>query len=525
MKTVLIIFLTSFGLALLLTPMIARMARNLDLVDRPTGRKVHTKSTPRIGGVAIYLAFFGPFLGCFIYRNDLIGKILSNQPLLYMSIGATVIFLMGLADDIFCLRPFLKLCIQTAAAVVGYAGGISITQVQLPWTAIWALGWLSLPITVFWFLLMINGVNLIDGLDGLAAGIILFASLVLLGLGALGGKFLVAAGLAAIAGSCLGFLRYNFNPASIFMGDSGSYFLGYVIASLSVLGSIRNETATAILIPIIALGVPIFDVICAPLRRFIIGRPLFSPDKDHIHHRLLRMGFSQKKVAFMLYFITICLGITSLIFVYFQTKFTAIFFLGLGIGMIFAVRKIGYLEYLTIDKFFGWFRDILDDLGLRHHRRTFLGFQMNLYASKTLQDFWENLIVASQFLSLDYLKIQLGQQYFDKGAGSQSLVWKADNQASIANITSSHENLYISFPLGNHEVPMGYIALARQTNGDTFEPYILRRIEQLRRAAERALMSILQKSELKQKGTTEFLSQETESHLGPKPVRFFGKSR
>ena len=205
MKTILAIFFVSFGLALVLTPIIGQIARNFEWVDRPTRRKVHREFIPRIGGVAIYLAFFGPLLCNFIYQDNLISEIISNQSLIRIYIGATAIFLLGLVDDIFRLSALSKLIIQTAIAVFTFASGISITHFQLPWTSVFVLGWLSLPVTVFWYLLVINAVNLIDGLDGLAAGVVFFASMVLLVLSIFGEKFLVAAGLAAIGGACLRF--------------------------------------------------------------------------------------------------------------------------------------------------------------------------------------------------------------------------------------------------------------------------------------------------------------------------------
>ena len=290
------------------------------------------------------------------------------------------------------------------------------------------------------------------------------------------------------------------------MGDSGSYFLGYIIASLSIMGSMRSQTTVAILIPVIALGVPIFDVICAPIRRFITGQNLFSPDKDHLHHRLLKMGFTHRNVVLILYIITILLGMVALILVYLQTDFIGILLGLLALGVILGVRKIGYLEYITVDKFFGWFSDISDELGLCRHRRTFLGLQMNLYESKTITEFRENLIKACMFLKLDYLKISLEHHDAGDGEGSLPLIWKSDNYNSIADALSSPQNFYITLPLRCPQANQGYIALARLKNCEDLEPYILRRIEHLRRSVESTLMSILQQSASEQEATAEIFS-------------------
>ena len=190
---------------------------------------------------------------------------------------------------------------RSASRCISYAGGIQIGVVYLPGVGELALGWLSLPLTVFWFLLILNALNLIDGLDGLAAGITLFVALTLLIVWSSPSNLIVALALAALAGASLGFLRYNFHPASIFLGDSGSYFLGYNLAALSILGSLKSEAAVAILIPIIALGVPVIDALWSPVRRFILGQRIFTPDRDHIHHRLLKLGYTHRRAVLMLY--------------------------------------------------------------------------------------------------------------------------------------------------------------------------------------------------------------------------------
>jgi UDP-GlcNAc:undecaprenyl-phosphate GlcNAc-1-phosphate transferase len=201
MKTVLAIFIVSLVSALFLTPLVCGIARRFNLVDAPSGRKVHVKPIPRIGGVAIYLAFFGPFLGAIFYSNVLIGQILSEPAVLWLSCGATLVFLVGLTDDIFPLHPLVKFGVQAVAACLAYHGGTCISQLQLPGTAVLNFGWFSLPVTIFWFLLITNAFNLIDGLDGLAAGVCFFASLVLLILSVMGGRYLVATGLAALVGA------------------------------------------------------------------------------------------------------------------------------------------------------------------------------------------------------------------------------------------------------------------------------------------------------------------------------------
>jgi len=277
MTTIIFIFILSLVISLILTPLVKSIALRYKLVDQPSKRKVHSQPIPRIGGVGIYLAFFLPFVSVLFYKTQVLELLSPDTQLIHLIIGASLAFGLGLTDDLRSLGPKSKFAVQIVAALIAYAGGIRISVIFLPVIQNWYLGMLSLPVTVLWFVLVMNAINLIDGLDGLAAGVTLFASLVLLMLCVTSGKLLVGMGLAALGGATLGFLRYNFNPASIFMGDSGSYFLGYTLAALSIMGSIKSQATVAILIPVIALGVPLIDTVWATLRRFILGQRLFSP--------------------------------------------------------------------------------------------------------------------------------------------------------------------------------------------------------------------------------------------------------
>jgi UDP-GlcNAc:undecaprenyl-phosphate GlcNAc-1-phosphate transferase len=291
---------------------VSKLGTRYGFVDHPSERKVHNRLIPRIGGVAIYISFFLPFIGFLFYSNPFSEQFFTGR-FFWLFAGATLIFLMGLLDDILGLGPNVKFAVQIVSALLACQGGLRISAVTLPWGPTFLLDWLAVPVTVFWFLLVVNAINLIDGLDGLAAGITLFVSLTLLLLNVINGNFLTSIGLAAIAGASCGFLFFNFSPASIFMGDSGSYLLGFLIASLSLLGSFKSQTAFAILIPVIALGVPLFDAILAPIRRFIFGKKLFSPDKGHIHHKLLSLGLTQRNVVLIIYASTVCLSCFGLL--------------------------------------------------------------------------------------------------------------------------------------------------------------------------------------------------------------------
>jgi UDP-GlcNAc:undecaprenyl-phosphate/decaprenyl-phosphate GlcNAc-1-phosphate transferase len=261
MTTIIIMFFIAFAASLAITPLVEKLAFVLELVDIPSARKVHEKPIPRIGGLAIYLSFFFSFTPLLfpgiVARTRVLELVIYEPRIIYIVMGSCVAFGLGLYDDKRGLSPFVKFGIQGIAALIAFAGGVRIESIGLPGLGALSFGWLSLPVTVFWILLVVNAINLIDGLDGLAAGVSFFVCMVLLVLCVLDDRILVAVMLAALAGSTLGFLRYNFNPARIFMGDGGSYFLGYMLSTLSILGSMKGQTAIAILIPVIALGVPL----------------------------------------------------------------------------------------------------------------------------------------------------------------------------------------------------------------------------------------------------------------------------
>ncbi|MCI5157822.1 MAG: undecaprenyl/decaprenyl-phosphate alpha-N-acetylglucosaminyl 1-phosphate transferase, partial [Candidatus Electrothrix sp. AUS1_2] len=328
MLTLLFVFITACLTALALTPLIRQLALYFDLTDEPSARKMHSEKIPRIGGVALLSGFFLPFLVLFFFRpySPATQNLFSDDMLPCFVGGAVLIFLLGLLDDVRELSFSVKIIGQLLVALFVYFCGLQITAVTTPFGPGFSIGLFSLPVTVFWFLLVINAINLIDGLDGLAAGICLFVSLSMFFVCIVNGQQTTAFAFAALAGTLIGFLRYNFYPASIFMGDSGSYFLGYCLAALSIGGAMKGQMATAMLIPIIALGVPLIDTLWAPIRRFINGQSIFQPDNRHIHHRLVKLGFTQQRAVLLLYVLTVLLGICSMLLVHTQNETSALIF-------------------------------------------------------------------------------------------------------------------------------------------------------------------------------------------------------
>lgn len=349
------------------------------------------------------------------------------------------------------------------------------------------LGWTSLPVTVFWVLLVINSINLIDGLDGLAAVVSFFVCMVLLVLMLMHQNFMVAIALACLAGSILGFLVFNFNPASIFMGDSGSYFPGYMLASLSIYGSMKSHTAFTFLIPIIAMGVPLLDTIWATIRRFLLGQKLFYPDKNHFHHRLLQLGFSHKRAVLVLYGITFLLGCFALITINISDRLSA-FLLGLlAILVIVFIQRLGYLNFFGLKSFLSWVNDLANTLGLNRDRRVFLAYQIAIAEAEDPQTFWERVSEAAKYLGLDYIEMQLG----GKGANFKKFkdfVWQALPGENAKEELYSRHRLYMRFPLKCDNHYYGILKVSKKHFNSTQEhSQTLWRLEFLRRTLGSAL--------------------------------------
>ena len=293
-------FATALVVGLFVTPLVRNLAFRLDLLDQPGGRKVHQTPIPRLGGIAMVVAF-GVAIGlATLVSPDLgaVGGIRPNRAPAILA-GVAVILLIGLVDDLRGMRASMKLLLQVVAAVFAWGVGLSLNRLHMPWGIV-DLGILSLPITVAWIVGVINAVNLIDGLDGLASAVVLTT------LGAFG---LLAASdgvdptlpiIAATGGAAAGFLAYNLPPATIIMGDTGSMFLGFVVAAVGISLTQDGIIPQPPWVPALALAVPIADTVWAVVRRTARGDPLFAPDRGHIHHQLLRRNLSQRDAVLLL---------------------------------------------------------------------------------------------------------------------------------------------------------------------------------------------------------------------------------
>lgn len=311
------LYFVAFGVALVsvlvLTPIVRWFATRLGAVDVPEDRKVHEKTTPTLGGVAIYLSMM---IATGVYMIFGSGRA-SSGDIMGILLGATVIVIFGAIDDIRGLSPLSKLFGQVLAAGVLVIMGVQIQNIHVPGLAVFSLSpELSVVISLLWVVAFINIINLIDGLDGLAAGITCITSFAMFYYATqtgVGSTFVDAALISIVmAGATLGFLRYNFNPASIFMGDSGSMLLGFMLGAVTIQGVLKSIAAVALIVPLMALAIPIIDTGMAITRRLRKGKPVTHADKEHIHHRLLNMGHSQRQAVLLIYFWTALLCGTSL---------------------------------------------------------------------------------------------------------------------------------------------------------------------------------------------------------------------
>ena len=312
-----------------------KLAKKIGAIDIPKDkRRMHTDSVPLIGGLAIFLGF----LVSTVFFAEIDIKIIAILS------GALIMVVLGVFDDKYALGAKFKLMIQIIAAAIPVIAGVRIERIILPFLKSGGIefGWLAYPITILWIVALTNAVNLIDGLDGLAAGVSAIASFSMFLIALMQGNYVIAVMSAALVGACCGFLPYNFSPASIFMGDTGSTFLGFVMASLSVLGLFKIHAIISFAVPFIAFGIPIFDTSFAIFRRIKEHRPIMSPDRGHLHHRLVDMGFSHKQAVLIIYAICIVLGAVAVLS--FKSKLLAIVIAVLGVIGAFVFRYWGRMK-------------------------------------------------------------------------------------------------------------------------------------------------------------------------------------
>ncbi len=324
--------------ALASTPLVKALSVKVGAVDVPKdGRRMHNHPIPRMGGLAIFLGFMAAVLLFVPLDTEKRGMLL----------GAVIIVVLGMLDDRFALPAMPKFVVQIIAAVIAVMAGNRIDVLSNPnifsANPVWQLGWLAYPVTVVWIVAITNSVNFIDGLDGLACGVSTISAATMLVIAllvreqdVLVSEQDVAVMMAALVGACIGFLPYNFNPAKIFMGDTGSTFLGFIMAVVSVQGMFKMYNIISFVVPFLMLGLPIFDECFAIIRRLTRGQSPMAPDRGHVHHRLIDMGFSQKQAVGVLYVISAILGLSAVVLTASGAVKAMVFLLAMGAAVVIA---------------------------------------------------------------------------------------------------------------------------------------------------------------------------------------------
>jgi UDP-GlcNAc:undecaprenyl-phosphate/decaprenyl-phosphate GlcNAc-1-phosphate transferase len=347
-----LLFFGLFAYSLVLSFVATREVRDLATrrgwVSLPQGgRHLHLAPLPRLGGVAIFLAFsvsLALWLGLSLIFPQLVEG-LAPSTILRIYIPACLIFCLGIYDDLRGAGPYLKFAVQAIAAAMLFAGGMRVLDLPLIFGSYSPPWFVGLPLTVLWVVAVTNAFNLIDGLDGLAAGSALFSTMVFFVCSLVNHSWLTSLMSVTLAGAILGFLRFNFNPATIFLGDSGSLFIGFMLSALALAGAQKAPTFVAVAIPVVSFGLPILETSLSIMRRLISGRPIFTADREHIHHKLLQMGFSHRQVVIVLYAVSAIFAMLSLFLIWPTGSTLGLVLAVLGTGIWLGVQHLNYLEF------------------------------------------------------------------------------------------------------------------------------------------------------------------------------------
>jgi UDP-GlcNAc:undecaprenyl-phosphate GlcNAc-1-phosphate transferase len=402
-RTAAVSFLAAALASGVLTPLVRDLAHRWGALDHAlSSRKIHGRPIPRLGGVAIVLGYYAPLVAM-LFANSETGRRFWADPLRASAliVGGLAIALLGMWDDVRGCNARQKFLIQFAIAAAMYLVGFRIDVLANPLGPPLSLGWFGFPFTLLWIAGVINAVNLIDGLDGLAGGVALIAIGTTFVISVVNGDTLMTLFTATLGGAVLGFLFYNFNPASIFMGDTGSMFLGFVLATTSIATHHKSSTAVAVIVPIIALGVPIADTLLAMVRRAVRGVPMFSADRGHIHHRLLASGLTHRQAVFVLYGASAVLGAAAVVLSLSSRSQAAWLLLALSGASYLALRRLGFLSLYKLQQVLEDRRKNLD------FRRELRRIGDALRESRRIEELWASLRIAARALDASAFALHL----------------------------------------------------------------------------------------------------------------------
>ena len=479
MKTYLALFLIAASASLILTPLLRRFCERYRLVDEPKdNRRVHQKAVPRLGGVAIFLSILIA-LSVLALVNNLVTRALHPEfrGIAVLLACGLLVLLLGIYDDLRGANATVKFAGLAAVTALFYALGGRIEGLSIPF--IGGVSFhpiLGFVLTMIWVVGIANAFNLIDGIDGLAAGSALFSSLVLLTVSIVQGKTMVTVVALALTGALAGFLRYNFNPASIFLGDSGSLFIGFALAALSIQGSQKASTAVAVAIPVLACGPPVVDAGVTIARRFVSGKPIFQGYREHIHHMLLARGWSQRRVALVLYGVSALFGLSAMLFVNSGSGLTAVVLFVIGVAVVLA---IGHLRYHEVDELRASFKRNIGERRTRATNNLRLRRACQSVASAmTIDELFRGTLEILELGEFGYATVQfscngqreLSERVLAAGNGSIQNVtldqgrinwsWKGDDYKHL-DVAGSARFWTMRLPLGNRENQLGHMDLFR----------------------------------------------------------------
>jgi UDP-GlcNAc:undecaprenyl-phosphate GlcNAc-1-phosphate transferase len=420
MYSLLFLALASLTLSIVLTPVVRITSQRLGLLDHPdSARKPDYRPIPRVGGVAVMLAFVLSYFFWSLTPLNGIWTIHHNLPLILKLIPAVaLVFLIGLLDDLIALNAWWKFAGQIVAALIAYFAGVHVVGFS---GAAFTQWWWTLPATVLWLVACTNAINLIDGIDGLAAGLSLVATVSMLLGAALNHDVLLAFATVPLAGCLLGFLRYNFNPASVYLGDSGSLFIGFLLGCYGVLSSQKSATILGMTAPLIALSIPLLDTGLAIVRRFLRRQPIFSADRGHIHHRLLDRGLTPRRTALLLYAIAAVAAMFSLAMANNHLEIPVI--LVFGVATWLGIQRLGFVEFDTAGRLMlrGAFR------GLLGSHIALDNLKSRLTAAATPEECWHVLESTYRDLGFCRIHMQFSGCSFSTGSSEVPLpVWRVE---------------------------------------------------------------------------------------------------
>jgi UDP-GlcNAc:undecaprenyl-phosphate GlcNAc-1-phosphate transferase len=424
----------SLLLAYILTPFIRDTIGHLGFLDHPDDvRKKHSAPVPRVGGIAIALSYTATFAIAFILPFSYTSVLHNAFPDIWkLSLIATIVFVTGLLDDLVGLRPLEKLIPIVLAGVLAYWAGIRVDTHVIP--ALSQHAWLGFATTVIWLVGCTNAFNLIDGLDGLAAGVGLFATLTMLLAALTQPNTALVLAIMPLAGCLLGFLRYNFNPASVFLGDSGSLLVGFLLGCYGALWSAKSVALTALAVPVLAVSVPLVDAGLSIVRRFLRNRPIFQADSQHIHHKLLDRGFSPRAAVLVIYGVCLCAAISSLVVNALHNRYSGLFVFLFCAAAGLGVQYLGYGEFAVAGRMLlkGRFWRIIDA------KTRMIDLEANLARATDLEERWRRILMGSREFGFDGVRMSLAGVLFEDSSRPDA---RRDWQLRI----SLSETEYISF--------------------------------------------------------------------------------